>query len=157
MEEVQYKVGFAKFCCGLICGKKINSVTWTNWKSAVHIKAGRYEQDLTTKQFNLLCAIAYIRMQDQQSDTRTKLAYDVVTANIQPARELLAILIKPYSAKMKLEGLKEPEVIVLGSEIPSYLEKNGLKRVSMSTLRRRINGFSINQTYRIAEILAVAV
>lgn len=149
------QIRFAKYCCSEICGKKINSVVWTNWKDAVGIKAGGYQQSLTDDQFNMLCAIAYIRMQDQMLNIRTKLTLELVESKVQPARKLLEAKLKPHM-RLKLEESESPKLLIAGSEISAYLEELGFKPVSLSTLRRRIHGFSINKSYSADEVLRIA-
>lgn len=149
------QIRFAKFCCSLICGKNINSTTWTNWKLTVGIRPGGYQQSLTDTQFNQLCAIAYIRMQDQISGIRTRIDDDAVYQSLEPARRYLKTKLAPHM-RLKLEESEQPKQLVTGAEIPDYLAKYGFKRVSLSTLRRKIHGFSINKAYTADEILRIA-
>lgn len=146
--EAAYKV------CTVLYGKVIHTNTWASWKNVIKKKRRRY---LSEDEFMVLCAIAHLR----KSIPKRKLSFNEVEETIP----LIACIVKKIITQPKVYVLQDPSVDevkrkakkqVQGKEIQNYLRKKGINPPSLSTLRRRIAGFSMEEYYPIRTVLAAA-
>jgi|GEM_PF-5644715 hypothetical protein len=148
-----YSSASARKICTLLYGKAIHPSTWASWRKLADIDSN--QKRLTKHQYLLVCAIAYIR----SIHPKKHLTWSFVEPVMLEIELHIAAALKRTSAAYKIanKAIKPSKEsrLIKGRDIPSYLKSRGINPPHISTVYRKIAGFSLEEYYSDRQVLAI--